>query len=81
MSMKRIAFFFLLMFSINLFSQTKIDSLENQLKIITENEKIAEMQTKYETEKKEQTIKIQELELQQNKAEQKRTRIIIISIL
>ena len=38
--MKRIAFFFLLMFSINLFSQTKIDSLENQLKIVNKNEKI-----------------------------------------
>ncbi len=38
--MKRIAFFFLLMFSINLFSQTKIDSLENQLKIVIKTEKI-----------------------------------------
>lgn len=38
--MKRIAFFFLLMFSINLFSQTKIDSLENQLIIVNKNEKI-----------------------------------------
>lgn len=40
MLMKRIAFFFLLMFSINLFSQTKIDSLENQLIIVNKNEKI-----------------------------------------
>jgi signal transduction histidine kinase len=40
MFMKRIAFFFLLMFSINLFTQTKIDSLETQLKIVTKNEKI-----------------------------------------
>ncbi len=38
--MKRIVFFFLLLFSINLFSQTKIDSLENQLKIVNKNEKI-----------------------------------------
>ena len=38
--MKRMAFFFLLMLSINLFSQTKIDSLKNQLKIVNKNEKI-----------------------------------------
>ncbi len=38
--MKKVAFFFLLMLSINLFSQTKIDSLETQLKIVNKNEKI-----------------------------------------
>ena len=83
--MKRIAFFFLLMFSINLFSQTKIDSLENQLKIVTKNEKIAEMQTKYETEKKEQKnemlkkdIEIQRLEI--NRQQNFRNLLLVISV-
>ncbi len=38
--MKKIIFFYLLLFSINLFSQTETDSLELKLKTVIDKEKV-----------------------------------------
>ncbi len=57
------------------------EGLEDSLFNISRNRQIAEIQTKYETEKKEQQLELQDAQLSENKAQIQRNRLLIVALI